>query len=396
MSEERRLKSLFLTTWYPTKQQPIAGVFVREHAKAVQLYDDVVVLHCAGFSSNPKGLSRIERDTDEGLSQGIVTYRVWHLRSPIPKTSFFLQLWGSFRAFRHIVATGFYPDIIHAHVHNAGFLAAMLGRYYHIPVVITEQSTGFPRKLLKGLDVWKAKLAFKWADTVMPVSRSLMQAIEAYGIRARFRIIPNVVDTRQFYPAASPQLGTELKHLLVVSLLDSSHKKGLPYLFHALAQLQNHRSDWHLDVVGDGPARAEYESLTMDLGIADKISFHGLKPKAEVAEFMRRADIFVLPSIWDNLPCVVIEAMASGLPIVSTLAGGIPEMVDAETGYLVPPGDAEHLSTAIAGMMETLGKFDRRMIAQKARRYSPEAVGSLIHAVYQDCIKNDGSIYPAS
>jgi glycosyltransferase involved in cell wall biosynthesis len=135
--------------------------------------------------------------------------------------------------------------------------------------------------------------------------------------------------------------------------------------------------------VGDGAARAEYEQLVEDLELADKVTFHGLKSKGEVAELMRQADLFVLPSLWENLPCVLIEAIATGLPIVSTLVGGIPEMVDEETGRLVPAGEVLKLSTAIAGMLESLHTFDRHVITQKARQYSPEVVGRLLDSIYR-------------
>jgi len=161
----------------------------------------------------------------------------------------------------------------------------------------------------------------------------------------------------------------------------------MPYLLQALAQLRQMRDDWHIDIVGDGPPRPEYEHLAISLGLAEKTTFHGLKSKNEVAEFMRKAHLFVLPSLWDNSPCVVIEAMASGLPIVSTLTGGIPEMVDEKTGVLVPHADATQLSAALAQTIESLDQFDRYRITQKARQYSPESIGELIHSIYRGCVQ---------
>lgn len=84
----RRLKVLFITSWYPTKENPVAGVFVREHAKAVRLYDDVVVPHSAGRKSHIRGLWQMEQETDQDLTEAIPTYRLGHRRSPIPRTTF--------------------------------------------------------------------------------------------------------------------------------------------------------------------------------------------------------------------------------------------------------------------------------------------------------------------
>lgn len=383
-----RLKVLFITAWYPTPEQPVVGIFVREHAKAVQHYDDVAVLHVAGVSDKLSGACRIERETDPGLTEGIPTYRLWFRRSPIPHTSFFFLLWGIFRASRHIVARGFRPDIVHAHVHSVGISAVLLAKILRVPLVFTEQSTVFPSKSLSKTGFWQAKIGFERASVVLPVSHSLEKAISEYGINANTRVVPNVVDTAVFTGnAGSPSHSTT--HLLFVGLLDTEHKKGVPVLLKALGQLKGGQKAWHLDIVGDGPARDEYEQLVTELELKDRVTFHGMQPKQKVAEWMNRADFFVLPSVRENLPCVITEAMASGLPIVSTLADGIPEMVDADTGILVTPGDVSALSSALDEMMDTQHRYDRTAILEKSRRYSQETVGQTLHAIYQDSIRGE-------
>src|ERR671939_115753 len=85
------------------------------------------------------------------------------------------------------------------------------------------------------------------------------------------------------------------------------------------------------NVVGDGPRRPEYEALAGELGVAERVRFAGLRPKADLAERMRAADLFVLASRFENNPCVVLEAMASGLPVVATRVGGVPELMTADS-----------------------------------------------------------------
>jgi len=382
-----RLKVLFITTWYPTKEEPVGGVFVREHAKAVELYDDINVIHCAGPDQNLSKLWRMQLEMDENLTKGIPTYRLCYRPFPIPKTWYLMHIWAVLQAFRRIVSQGFDPDIIHAHTYDAGVPAALIGKVYGIPVIVTEHTTAFPRKLVGGLGIFTARFAFERAEIVMPVSKSLQKAIEGYGIKAHFKVIPNVFDANLFNPGSAHQLDNQLNRLLFVGLLDPSHKKGVPYLLSALAMLRQHRNDWHLDILGDGPARAEYEVMTADFGLDDKVTFHGLKTKEEIAEFMRKADIFVLPSLWENLPCVLIEAMACGLPVVSTLTGGIPEMIHEGIGILVAPGDATKLSRSIAQIIDSIDEFDRRAIAQQALQYSSESVGRLIHSIYKNYLR---------
>lgn len=380
----KRLKVLFITAWYPTKEQPVGNVFVREHAKAVQLYDDVVVLHCAGSDAKIKGLWRMEQESDESLTEGIPTYRVWHKPLPIPKISYLLYLWSAFKAFRRTTAQDVRWDIIHAHVFQAGLPAVLIGWSHRIPVVVTEHWSHFPKKLLDPSSVWKASFAFHWARLVMPVSRSLQQAIEAYGIKARFHVVPNVVDTQLFYPNSFPQSKSQsLKRLLFVGLFDPSHKKGVPHLLQALAQLRHVRDDWHLDIVGDGPTRGEYERLVVDSGLGERVTFHGLRSKREVAEFMRKANLFVVASPSETFAAVAAEALATGTPVLSTRCGGPEEFIIDDVGMLVPPGDTEALCSGLDYMLDHLGSFPPDRVSRYAHeRFSPEQVGKLLHDTY--------------
>src|SRR6185312_3530334 len=153
------------------------------------------------------------------------------------------------------------------------------------------------------------------------VSRHLREAIRSYGIDVPFEVVPNVVDTSLFFPPEKKRTGEgATRRLLFVGNLEPSQHKGFPTLLRALTRLRDRTRDWQLDVVGDGPERPSYE-------------------KSVVAEMMRAAPLFVLPSRFDHLPCVVVEALASGLPVVSTTVGGIPELVDDQRGRLVPPDD---------------------------------------------------------
>jgi L-malate glycosyltransferase len=377
-----RLKVLFLTNWYPTKDEPIKAVWVREQAKAVQLYDDVLVLHCVGSDLTLKKSWRTEPETDESLREGIPTYRVWYRLPPIPRASYVMYFWSVYQAFRHIVRLGFRPDIIHVHVYDAGGPAVLIGKLHRIPVVISEHFSSFPRRALGPLDIAKAWLAFRWANRVLPVSYTLQKAIEYYGIRAHFHVIPNVVDTMLFSPSSHPPKTVTAKRILFVGQLVPV--KGVPYLLQALSHLSRKRQDWQLDLIGDGQARKEYEHLALDLKLSDKVAFHGLKPKPEVAEFMRRADLLVVSSLAETFSVPAAEALATGTPILATRCGGPEEFVSRDVGLLVPPGDADLLYQGLDYMLDHLHLYSCQHLAQYAKeRFSAELVGAKLHAVYQ-------------
>jgi glycosyltransferase involved in cell wall biosynthesis len=139
--------------------------------------------------------------------------------------------------------------------------------------------------------------------------------------------------------------------------------KGLDLLLRALPRISAGAEQVQLWLAGDGPERAALESLAHELGVAAQVRFLGHCGAAAMAEFWGRIDIFALPSRWEGLPLVVLEAMAYAKPVVATAVDGIPEAVrDGETGVLVPVGHIEPLADALAALAN-----DRDMRAAMGR-----------------------------
>jgi glycosyltransferase involved in cell wall biosynthesis len=380
-----RLTVLFITPWYPTKEIP-AGMFVQEFARAVHLYNDVVVLHHAGKRKDLKKVWHVEPENDSSITKGIPTYRFWYRESPVPQTSFmFFGLWSLLQAFRYIVRQGYLPDIIHVHVYAFGALAIFLKKLYAIPVVITEHSSSILQKNLNLRQKFLAQFAFQRADAVLPVSQSLRQAVENYGVNKYCQVVPNVVDTQLFKPDQLIPPKEKTKQVLFVGRLDSCQKKGILYLLRALAQLRQKRNDWQLDIVGDGAARPKYEQMAEDLGIYRKVAFHGHKFKDDVAQFMRQCDFFVLPSLTETFSVVLIEALSCGKPVITTYSGGPEEFVTKDVGLLVEPGDTLALMQAIDHMLDHYTEYSPEQLANYVRqRFSYEIVGRILDNVYRD------------
>lgn len=386
--DSRRLKILFITNWYPSREEPLQALWAREHAKAALLHDDVAVLHCVGPETKLGALWRVEAENVEELREGVPVYRARYRRSPIPGTTYLVYLWSVFHAFRHLVREGFRADIIHVHVYDAGAPAVVLAKLNRIPLVVTEHFSAFPRRLLGPLDLVKAWLAFRWADMVLPVSRDLQNAIERYGLRARFKVIPNVADTSLFFPSPRARDRSEVKRIVFVGQLVQN--KGIDYLLKAISQLRDKRKDWHLDIVGDGEKRIEYEHLTARLGLGDMVTFRGARSKREVAQFMQQADLFVLPSLAETFSVPAVEALACGIPVLSTRCGGPEEFIVADVGSLVPCGDANELLRGLDQMLDNLHLYSRQRISTFAReRFSPNSVGAQLHAVYESLTRTD-------
>jgi colanic acid/amylovoran biosynthesis glycosyltransferase len=166
----------------------------------------------------------------------------------------------------------------------------------------------------------------------------------------------------EFRPRSVPGTGS-VTALCVGTLRE---RKGHVVLLDALASGEADLDGLELDVVGDGPLREPLERRAAELGIAGQVRFHGSLTEPQVRDWFARADLFVLASTvaadgqMEGIPIVLIEALASGLPVVATRLSGIPELiVDEETGFLATPGDAASLAEALRRALADSGQLDQ-------------------------------------
>lgn len=156
------------------------------------------------------------------------------------------------------------------------------------------------------------------------------------------------------------------QHLVFVGRLAAV--KGVAVLLHSMADLAPDHPDLRLTLIGDGPERGVLETLSRTLGLESRVAFVGAKTQGEVAETLRTADLFVLPSFAEGVPVVLMEAMASGVPVLTTRIAGIPELVeDGVSGRLVPPGNQGALTETIAALLADPGAWAAMGAAGRAK-----------------------------
>ena len=376
------LKILFLTNWYPSIENPVEGIFVQEIVRAISLSHEVLVIHNTGPDpslANPWVLSVMD---DGPLSKGIKAYRFSYRPSPIPGTRLLKLSWFLFQALQQLKEESWIPDIIHAHVFHAGILAVLVGRIARVPVIITEHSSAFIRGLLSRSGRRIARIAYKMANVVVPVSTTLRDSIVSAGIRGNFQIIPNVVDDEIFTYKEKNRQGEEHR-LLYVGLLDLSENKGIPVLFQALETFLDQEEKWHLEIIGDGPARDAYQKRLDESPLKEFVTIHGIKPKSEVANAMQNADLFILPSLKETFSVVTAEALATGTPVLVTKCGGPEDFVDESNGILVEAGDPDALYEGLLRGIDSLDSFDNEGIARNARLlFSPAVISEEYTKIY--------------
>jgi len=242
--------------------------------------------------------------------------------------------WFCRAAWRRIAASPHRPDIVHAHaLHQAARL-----RVGDVPVVIN--LPGEPNaRYIRDLQHADALVADGWAAQNLP--GKLGRSIER---------VPKGVDAERFRPDG-PTLREQLRlggRRVVIAVARLVPIKNIRLLLDAMAIVRDRVPDTHLLVVGEGPEEAAVRARASALGLADSVTFAGSVPHRDTPAFYRAADVFALSSDFDNSPNAILEAMASGLPVVATDVGGVRDfVVDRVGGAVVPRGDAPALANAL-------------------------------------------------
>lgn len=381
--EDNKLKILFLPSsgWYPSDKNPCKALFVKEHAKAAAIYNDVTIIYSDREKKGVRGLYELSSDR---IEDGIRTIRVKH-RDVMPNI---IYRWSVLAAFKKLLLEGWKPDVVNVHVFLAGATAAALKRRFGIPFVISEHWTAFVSTLSRK-DRLKARFAMNEAAVVLPVSKSLRDAISAHGIRNNQEIVPNVIDINLFYPDHNEnKIGKKM--ILCVATL--SPKKGINYLLESMACLKSERNDFVLDIIGEGKKHVELQQMANSLGLEETVTFHGARSKREVAEFMRNCTVYVQPSLYETFGVTYFEAMACGKPVVASNIPALQEKIDKSKGILVPPGDVGALTKAVDYMLDHYRDYSIREISRYVQdNFSHENIGGQLNDIYRNITSNNGS-----
>jgi len=282
-------------------------------------------------------------------------------------------------------------DLIHAHgALPCGHAAALLRRKLGIPFVVSVHGLdAFSTTQVRGpVGAWcrrNSQMVYESAQRVICISERVRQQVIAGTKNAKTCVVHNGVDTNLFAPAIRR---TSTPLILSVGNLIAS--KGHELLIRAVAGLSQTHSDLVCEIIGDGPELRRLKSVAARLGIANRVRFPGRRSRDEVAEAMRRCAIFALPSSYEGLGCVYLEAMASGKPVLGCREQGIEEIIDhGINGFLISPGNLDEL---ISFMRPLLGDESlRARIGQAARktivdRLMSQHQAEQLNQVYRECL----------
>lgn len=289
--------------------------------------------------------------------------------------------------------------IVHTHSSKAGILGRWAAKWAGVPVIVhTVHGWGHHERqhpLVRNIYIYLEKLTLPITDKLIVVSKLNIEKglADGIGMPDDYIVIRSGIELDRFghpqVPCAETRAawGIPMDAQVVGTVTRlSAQKAPLDFIRAAAVIAQTHPKTWFV-MVGDGPLRAEVEALATELGITDRLVLTGLR--RDVPELMAAFDIFVLSSLWEGLPRVLPQAMASGLPIVATACDGSAEAVEEGiNGFLVPPGEPIALAervcqllgdTILAAQMGATG-------LERVAEFSDQQMVSQIAELYQDLL----------
>ncbi|HEY1754525.1 MAG TPA: glycosyltransferase [Bryobacteraceae bacterium] len=394
------MKVLVLSRSYPNSVTELLGLWAEQLVRDSTRFCEPKVVspvpYCPPLPGPLRAYTRFRRIESRCRHNGIEVFHPRFLAGPgYSLYNFEAALYAA--GIRKCVADlrrNFDFDLIHAHfTYPDGVVAIELGRLYNVPVIVTEHIPW---------DVWAAKYpkvreraaqaALRCAYHVS-VSESVRRTVEeSTGQKDNFVVVPNGVDGSLFTAGENGQKRSRNQILFAGAVRPI---KGVDVLLRAVRLLVNQGVDANLLVVGEayyGSYRKEetrLRQLALELDLETKVRFAGKKSPADLAADMRESAVLVLPSRAESFGMVLVEALASGTPVVATRCGGPEDIVNDQVGVLVPKEDPEALAKGIRHVLEHTEEYPpAKLRAHALEKFGLEPVGNRMARLYEQSVEN--------
>lgn len=369
---------LVIPSWYP----PDGGYFFKEHSESIAAMGytvDVLVNRVVGARKLMQvGLSALKPfvvQDENGLRVARSVYpkipgsekqniKGWSRRL-VKLYARYQELYGK-------------PDLILVHsVTWAGYAASLIHKQYNIPYLVVEHrsffvwSTPEAKQMVRPYYQNFFEEAYRNCIALVPVSESLMKGIRELmpWVEEKTRIIPNMIREDMFLP---PEKSRQSDPFVFIWAGRFEHVKGIDVLLEAVLLLkQKIGTAFQLRLAGKGSLRTELEEQSEKLGLTGEVKFLGRISREEMQKEMQGSNCFVLPTRYEAFGAVLIEAMASGLPVIATRSGGPDTIVTKDKGLLVDPDSAAQLAGAMEQIINTYDAY----LAEEIRRSTLEQYG---------------------
>ncbi len=375
---------LFVPNAYPNAQYPYRGVFFKDLVVALKkagVKVGVAYLDIRPFVEQDLKVNPIKIDHLDGYP--VVSKRGYNR---IPLGSHYQR-----KIYEKVISNVVnkyvkefgQPDLIHAHVGLwAGWATSEYCRKHHMNYVLTEHSSAVLGHTIPKTDRTYLTLSYDRANGLFAVSKALSIAMGRYSKRP-VSVVPNAVDIA-FFAGSDGSNKVKTEGFVTVATLDDN--KGVDLMIRAIGKLNKTGTKAKLDIVGDGPSLNSFRSLVTQLELDGDIHFHGRIPKKEIKKLLQRSKVFISASKQETFGVAIVEAMAAGLPVITTRSGGPESIVKDGTG-IFSDRSVNGLTEKMKWMLENPDKFNSAEITSHVmNRYSSETVADLYLDHYQKIV----------
>ena len=376
---------LVIPSWYPNGKDMLMGVYHKEFCEALakrkKIKVNMLFIERERLNNPIKYLFMKKNYVIK--EQGYQTFVKRMLN--VERVSFDWQMKRYAKtlekAFKRYLKDNPKPDVLHAEVTiPAGYAACLLGKKYNIPVVVTEHATYY-KDFLQGKNKKYTEFVLKNAYFTS-VSKYMLADLPSYVKRKK--VIPNLVDTECFKLERKP-----IKGLRIAKVCAFRKGKRIEDLLSALRIIIDKYKikDVHLTIVGDGYLKEFYQNKCHELNLDSYVDFVGRKSKLEIAQILNENNVFVITSTNETFCIPGIEALASGMPVVSTKCFGPEEYINEVSGKLVSVGNIKEIAEAIVDVYQNIDHYNVNDLRAIADRYSAKNVTDLAIKVYQELLE---------
>jgi glycosyltransferase involved in cell wall biosynthesis len=386
------MKILWLASWYPDDLEPTNGDFIQRFANAVADCIDITILHIAQKDSSisTHQYKQTRRTGKKGFEQiCYFNYKPTGIGwlDKIRFNSIYLQ-YGKNLLKQYIAQNG-KPDLIHVHVPmKMGMLALYAKQKWKIPYIVSEQASSYEDNAIDGYYTRSAfykkntTKIFQQANAVTNVSATIGQKLQHLFNIEKVHTIHNCVHTNLFFYAPNKVLAS-FTFIHVSSFLPQKNTVGL---LRAFKLLMSKNKQFHLLLVG--PLNSLVLSTINELKLQQNITTTGNAAYPFVAAYMQQAHAFVLFSNQENFPCVVVEALCCGLPVITSRVGGVAEAITKENGMVIEKNNEQQLAIAMQTMAENYHNYNRASIAANAAfLYNYNTIATQFLNIYADVLQ---------
>lgn len=380
------LHVLMLPSYYQTRHRPYNGAFFRDWACALQsagVRIGIAYLETRGIRElSLRALWETHFQTTSNSEDGLPTVRVagWNTLSQWTAGGL---VWARLtqRVIRAYIERHGRPDIVAAQSATwAGHAAWLANRELGLPYAITEVNTGFGTGRVRGWEAAVSRRAFANAEAVVAISENLRTQLRKFGGARQIELIPCTVDDAYWTTPHTPRARTPFTFYAQAHL---SPRKGFDLLIRAFARRFRGDAGMRLVIGGGGEIQGSLEALAASTGVRSQVTFLGAIPQDAIRAAMWAANCFVLPSHAENFGVVLIEALSTGLPVISTRCGGPEDIIDDRVGLLLRPGDEEGLGEALVTMRNRPAPDPEPIRAYAVARYGYATIGGRLRDLYR-------------